>query len=198
MLPHTSSAKKKSSFSAEELDDDELNRVEDCKPVCVWIWNQYFFCSNCPINTLTAAVVVALFEVLVPSWALLNNTVGFFSQKKPKRKGFIPTPRKSNTSNGQSDPLGFSHQIPQRAFNVCLPLGYHYNNWFDFICNLLFCFLFIYSCRLPLLRMTSLKQGELSWALKRCMTANMMNQKPANRYFTHSHVNYYCFTFWVI
>lgn len=26
---------KKSSFSAEELDDEELGRMEDCRPVCV-------------------------------------------------------------------------------------------------------------------------------------------------------------------
>lgn len=35
MLDNTTPDKKKNSFSAEELDDDELNRMEDWKPVCL-------------------------------------------------------------------------------------------------------------------------------------------------------------------
>lgn len=33
MLDEASLQKKKSSFSAEELDDEDLNWMEDCKPV---------------------------------------------------------------------------------------------------------------------------------------------------------------------
>lgn len=50
MPSNTGSAKKKSSFSAEELDDDELNGMEDYKLV--------------PVTRFTAAAPV---EVLVPS-----------------------------------------------------------------------------------------------------------------------------------
>lgn len=42
MLDNTSPDKKKNSFSAEELDDDELNRMEDCKPVCLYLKPGFF------------------------------------------------------------------------------------------------------------------------------------------------------------
>ncbi|XP_073330655.1 uncharacterized protein [Pagrus major] len=67
MLGDPSLQKKKSSFSAEELDDDELNWMGDSEP------------------------------------------------KKSKHKGPLPVPRKSNSAYGQSEVIGFSHQIPQQA-----------------------------------------------------------------------------------
>ncbi|XP_041820788.1 uncharacterized protein si:cabz01007807.1 isoform X5 [Chelmon rostratus] len=67
MLDYTSPQKKKSSFSADELHDDDLNGMED------------------------------------------------FKLKKPKHKGLIPTQRKSKTASGQSEPIGFSHHMPQQA-----------------------------------------------------------------------------------
>ncbi|XP_068584249.1 uncharacterized protein [Cebidichthys violaceus] len=37
--------------------------------------------------------------------------------KPSKHKGLTPIPRKSKKANGQSEPIGFSHQIPQQASN---------------------------------------------------------------------------------
>ncbi|XP_031706499.1 uncharacterized protein LOC116385310 isoform X2 [Anarrhichthys ocellatus] len=59
--------KQKSSFSTDELYDDDW--MEDCKP------------------------------------------------KTPKHKGLTPITRKPKKANGQSEPIGFSHQTPQRASN---------------------------------------------------------------------------------
>ncbi|XP_044040782.1 uncharacterized protein si:cabz01007807.1 isoform X3 [Siniperca chuatsi] len=67
MLDYNSPQKKKGSFSAEELDDEDLNGVEDCKV------------------------------------------------KKSKYKVSIPIPRKSKTTNGEREPIGFSQHIPQQA-----------------------------------------------------------------------------------
>ncbi|XP_037614095.1 uncharacterized protein si:cabz01007807.1 isoform X3 [Sebastes umbrosus] len=68
LLDDTDYQKKKSSFSAEELYDEDW--MDDCKP------------------------------------------------KTSKQKGPTPMPRKSKTANGQSEPVGFSHQTPQHAANV--------------------------------------------------------------------------------
>ncbi|XP_074479526.1 uncharacterized protein LOC141760543 isoform X4 [Sebastes fasciatus] len=68
LLDDTDYQKKKSSFSAEELYDEDW--MEDCKP------------------------------------------------KTSKPKGPTPMPCKSKTANGQSEPIGFSHQTPQHAANV--------------------------------------------------------------------------------
>lgn len=54
VLDNTSPDKKKNSCSAEELDEDELNRMEDCKPVCVCLKPGLFVA----LAPLAAGVVV--------------------------------------------------------------------------------------------------------------------------------------------
>lgn len=88
---------KKSAFSAEELDDEELSRMEGCRPVrpCAHTFGVSFD------NTSRHAAFVT------------------FCQKTTKPKSLIPPPRKQKVGDNRSDPV-FSPRTPQRTPGVCL------------------------------------------------------------------------------
>lgn len=87
---------KKSGFSAEELDDEELSRMEDCRPVRLCVHAREFDFLD-----------------------ILSSCFVAFCQKKSKVKSLIPPPRTQKASSKHSGPV-FSPQTPQHTFMVCL------------------------------------------------------------------------------
>lgn len=91
---------KKSSFSAEELDDEELSRTEACRPVRLCV-HAFIFSTALPVDAFVA-----------------------FCQKKSKLKGLSLPPRKPKAGSELSEPV-FSPPTPQRTSSVRLRDGFY-------------------------------------------------------------------------
>lgn len=88
------------------------NRDNDLKCLCCKMYRWCVKSSLCQRGK-------SLFQLdVISSFTNTPNVFCFFRQQKSKHKGPPPLPRKSNTAYGQSEEVGFSHQVPQQASGV--------------------------------------------------------------------------------
>lgn len=107
-------------------------------------------CSCCQMYR--RCIVLSLFKRgkslflldVILSFTNTPNVLCFFRQQKSKHKGPLPLPRKSNTAYGQSEEVGFSHQIPRQACGVRSVKLQPYS-WFVFCGIHLTCGIFFFS-----------------------------------------------------